>query len=168
MGCLFSGNVITSYSQCKQSEKEKHREIFRPRTGGNRQTTDIRYRGDWMKRPISGDEVAWLATLLVKLSGWLNEILGLNHPWENGSTSSSTTYVVVSGGGGGGDVYGVKDTMRLVVGGVMTFYREAVKFMREHGMRVNLRMLASKKVVTVLLIALAFTLLKRMFSNLLC
>ncbi|KAJ9556110.1 hypothetical protein OSB04_010724 [Centaurea solstitialis] len=155
MGSLFGGNLIRSPSltaEGKQSEKPHHHEIFRPRTAGNRPTTDIRYKGDWMKRPISNDEVAWLANLLVRLSGWLNEILGLN-PWENNG-HASWSYVEVPGG----DAYGAKDTMRLVWSWVM-------KFMREHGMRVNLRVLASKKVVTVVVIAVAFSVLKRMFLN---
>lgn len=157
MGCLFGGNIIRSPSiiiaQGKQSEKSHHHEIFRPRT---RPTTDIQYKGDWMKRPISNDEVAWLANLLVRLSGWLNQILGLNS-WENNNGHvgpANWSYVEVSGG----DTYVSKDTVRLVWSWVM-------KFMREHGMRVNLRMLALKKVVTVVLIAVAFSVLKRMLSN---
>ncbi|KAI3522326.1 hypothetical protein L1887_00016 [Cichorium endivia] len=162
MGCLFDGNIISSPPTTPHGKQSgKHHEIFRPRTAGNRPTTDIRYKGDWMKRPISNDEVAWLAILLVRLSGWLNDILGLNS-WENGPATTTWSYVVVSGGG---NVYGAKDLMRLVVGGLITFRREAVKFMRDHGMRVNLRMLASKKVVTVVLIAVAFAALRRIISN---
>ncbi|KAK9079967.1 hypothetical protein SSX86_001642 [Deinandra increscens subsp. villosa] len=168
-GCLFGGNIITSPSLSvpesnKQSHKTNH-EIFRPRTAGNRPTTDIRYKGDWMKRPISKDEVAWLANLLVKLSGWLNDILGLNSQ-ENGHVGPSTrSYVDVSDA----VVYGPKDALRLVMGTfccwVMMFGREAVKLMRQHGVRVNLRILASKKIATVVVIAIAFSTLKRMFSK---
>lgn len=167
MGCLFGGNIIRSptIAEGKQSKKSPH-EIFRPRSAGNRPTTDIRYKGDWMKRPISSDEVAWLADLLVKLSGWLNEVIGLNS-WENGHVGGPTTtwsYVEVPGDTSV-NVYGPKDTLRLVCFWLITLGREAVKLMRKHGMRVNLRMMASKKVVTVLLIAIAFSALKRMFSN---
>ncbi|GJV69889.1 hypothetical protein Tco_1485398 [Tanacetum coccineum] len=168
MGYLFGGDIIGSSSipEGKKAENSQH-EIFRPRTAGNRPTTDIRYKGDWMKRPISNDEVAWLANLLVKLSGWLNETLGLC-PSENSHVGAATwSYVEVSGGTGA-NVCGPKDTMRLVLGAVCTWLitlgREAMKFMREHGMRVNLRMLASKKVVTVVLIAIVFSALKRMFE----
>ncbi|KAK1435923.1 hypothetical protein QVD17_01696 [Tagetes erecta] len=171
MGSLFGGNIITSPTipeSRKHSEKSQH-EIFRPRTAGNRPTTDIRYKGDWMKRPISKDEVAWLANLLVKLSGWLNDILGLNSR-ENGHVGPSRwSYVEVSDDAGT-NVYGPKDTFRLVMGAlccwVMMVCREALKLMRQHGVRVNLRILASKKIVTVVVIAIAFSILKRMFSRL--
>ncbi|KAI3821831.1 hypothetical protein L1987_09404 [Smallanthus sonchifolius] len=170
MGCLFGGNMITSPTipeSSKQSEKPHH-EIFRPRTAGNRPTTDIRYKGDWMKRPISKDEVAWLANLLVRLSGWLNNVLGLNSR-ENGHVGPSTwSYVEVSGDAGA-NVYGPKDALRLVIGAiccwVMMLGREGVKLMRQHGVRVNLRILASKKIVTVVVIAVAFNTLRRMFSR---
>lgn len=169
MGYLFGGNIIrcSSIPEGKKSENSQH-EIFRPRTAGNRPTTDIRYKGDWMKRPISNDEVAWLANLLVKLSGWLNKILGLC-PLESSHVGPATwSYVEVSGGTGA-NVYGPKDTMRLVLGAACSWFitlgREAMKFMREHGMRVNLRMLASKKVVTVVLLVIAFSALKRIVSN---
>ncbi|KAF5795805.1 hypothetical protein HanRHA438_Chr08g0355491 [Helianthus annuus] len=158
MGCLFGSNMMTyptTPESSKQAEKSRH-EVFSPKTAGKRHTTDIRYKGDWMKRPISNDEVAWLANLLVKLSWWLNDILGLNS-WENDDVGPSTwSYVEVSGDAGS-KVYGVKDTSRLG--------REAVKLMRQHGIRVNLRILASKKIVLVLFIAIAFSALKRMFSD---
>ncbi|KAI7756390.1 hypothetical protein M8C21_020445, partial [Ambrosia artemisiifolia] len=156
MGCLFGGNVIPSPTppeSSKLSDKSRH-EVFRPKTAGNRPTTDIRYKGDWMKRPISNDEVAWLANLLVKLSWWLNDILGLNS-WENGDVGPSTWSYVEVRGDAGAKVFRAKDTSRLG--------REAVKLMRQHGIRVNLRMFASKKIVLVLLIAIAYSAVKRMF-----
>ncbi|KAI7749686.1 hypothetical protein M8C21_010080 [Ambrosia artemisiifolia] len=170
IGGLFGGNIITSPTipeTSKQSAKSQH-EIFRPRTAGNRPTTDIRYKGDWMKRPISKDEVAWLANLLVKLSGWLNDILGLNSR-ENVHVGPSTwSYVEVSGDTGT-NVYGVKDTLLLVMRSlccwVMMLGSMAVNLMREHGVRVNLRILASKKIVTVVVIAIGFSILRRMFSR---
>ncbi|KAK9075705.1 hypothetical protein SSX86_004034 [Deinandra increscens subsp. villosa] len=156
MGCLFKSNIIASTEKesSKESEKSNH-EVFSPRTAGNRPTTDIRYKGDWMNRPISNDEVAWLANLLVKFSGWLNSIFGLNS-CESGDVGPSWSYVDVSSVAGT-NVYGGKDTLRLG--------REAVKLMRLHGIRVNLRMLASKKIVMVILIGIAFSVLKRMFSD---
>ncbi|KAJ0437889.1 hypothetical protein HanRHA438_Chr16g0756701 [Helianthus annuus] len=170
MGCLFGGNIITNPTVLetgKQPEKSQH-EIFRPRTAGNRPTTDIRYKGDWMKRPISKDEVAWLANLLVKLSGWLNDILGLNSRESGHVGPSRRSYVEVSGDTGT-NVYGAKDTLRLVIRTlccwVMMLGSVVVELMREHGVRVNLRILASKKIVTVVVMAIAFSTLRRMFSK---
>ncbi|XP_071705861.1 uncharacterized protein [Rutidosis leptorrhynchoides] len=171
MGCLFGDNII-GYSGIPEGNKhaeKSHYEVFCPKTAGNRPTTDIRYKGDWMKRPISNDEVAWLANLLVKLSGWLNSLIGLN-PHENGHVGPANwSYGEVSGDKGT-NVYGTMDTIRLILGAIcswlITFGRETVKFMREHGMRVNLRILASKKIMTtVVLVAVAFSVLKRMFFN---
>ncbi|KAD4385033.1 hypothetical protein E3N88_25201 [Mikania micrantha] len=170
MGCLFGSNIITSPTipeSSKQSEKSHH-EIFRPRTAGNRPTTDIRYKGDWMKRPISKDEVAWLANLLIKLSAWLNDILGFNSR-ENGHIGPSTWSYMDVPGDAGANVYGPKEALRVAMGvfccWVMMFGREVMKLMRQHGVRVNLRILASKKIVTVVVIAIAFSTLKRMFSK---
>lgn len=39
---------------------------------------DVRYRGDWMRRPIESTEVAWLARLLVQLSDLINKKLNLD------------------------------------------------------------------------------------------
>ncbi|XP_076939201.1 uncharacterized protein LOC143607744 [Bidens hawaiensis] len=170
MGCLFGGNIITSspiHAASKQPETSQH-EIFRPRTAGNRPTTDIRYKGDWMKRPISKDEVAWLANVLVKLSGWLNSILRLDCR-ENGHVGPATwSYVDVSGDASA-NVDGTKDTLRLLMHAVCCWVkmigREAVKLMRQHGVRVNLRILASKKIMTVVVIAVGLSILRRMFSR---
>ncbi|XP_076916235.1 uncharacterized protein LOC143575859 [Bidens hawaiensis] len=170
MGCLFGGSIITSspiHAASKQPEKSQH-EIFRPRTAGNRPTTDIRYKGDWMKRPISKDEVAWLVNVLVKLSGWLNGILGLDCR-ENGHVGPATwSYVDVSGDAST-NVDGAKDTLRLMMHvvccWVMMLGSEAVKLMRQHGVRVNLRILASKKIMAVVVIAVGFSILRRMFSR---
>lgn len=81
------------------SESEKTHFIKHPGLG--RHTwADIKYRGDWMRRPIEDTEVAWLARLLVRISDWLNTRLGLDHQdstvhinnsWDENSYNSMRT-----------------------------------------------------------------------------
>lgn len=141
--------------------EEKHlqdprHEIFKPRRLGNGTSTDIKYKGDWMKRPVSNDEVAWLAKLLVSLSCWLNGLLGLNQD-QNVDRAENLgpgwSYVDVSN-----DVLSVSgsaELARVICCIVATWFiaicRGAVWCLRKYGIRVNLRVLASKKVLTVLL-----------------
>uniref|UniRef100_F6H852 Uncharacterized protein n=1 Tax=Vitis vinifera TaxID=29760 RepID=F6H852_VITVI len=163
VSCLFGGHIIKpmlvtpGVRQCQQSRDE----IFKPRRVGSCTLADVRYKGDWMKRPISDDEVAWLAKLLVRLSDWLNENLGLS-PGENNHLTSTWSYVEVSG-----DVCGPIETMKMVwcsIGSWLLMWGVAVAgLMRKYGLRVNLRMLASKKVVMVLLLSALFSVLKRVF-----
>lgn len=163
VSCLFGGHIIKpmlvtpGVRQCQQSRDE----IFKPRRVGSCTLADVRYKGDWMKRPISDDEVAWLAKLLVRLSDWLNENLRLS-PGENNHLTSTWSYVEVSG-----DVCGPIETMKMVwcsIGSWLLMWGVAVAgLMRKYGLRVNLRMLASKKVVMVLLLSALFSVLKRVF-----
>ncbi|KAJ8625923.1 hypothetical protein MRB53_019230 [Persea americana] len=65
-------------------------EVFTPKHPGvgKRTWADVKYKCDSMKRPISDGEVAWLARLLVRLSYWLNENLGLDQQGEGSSDPS--------------------------------------------------------------------------------
>ncbi|GFZ01965.1 hypothetical protein Acr_15g0005740 [Actinidia rufa] len=132
---------------------------------GNGTPPDIRYKGDWMKRPISNDEVAWLAKLLVRLSGRLNQSLGLNQG-ENGR-APAWSYVEVSGDVS--DVSGPSETMKVLLYSVGTWFialcGAAIGFMKKHGLRVNLRMLASKKVVTVLFVMTALNAVRKAITE---
>ena len=40
--------------------------------------SQLRFHGDEMLRPAASNEVAWLAVVLVRLSMWLNQALGLD------------------------------------------------------------------------------------------
>ncbi|CAL5429640.1 unnamed protein product [Camellia sinensis] len=135
IGCLYGGPIIKSVATPLEGRQrqESRNDIFKPRRVGKGRSADIEFKGDWMKRPISNDEVAWLAKLLVSLSGWLNENLGLNQ----GENSPALSYVEVS----------------------------AIEFMKKHGLRVNLRMLASKKVVTVLLAIVVLNVLRKAITK---
>ncbi|PHT92771.1 hypothetical protein T459_00653 [Capsicum annuum] len=162
---LFGGPILkpmntTETLQCGHLRDE----IFKPRSFANRAMVDIKYKGDWMKRPISDDEIGWLAKVLVKLSGWLNESLGLN-PVESSQDSPSWSYLDLSTDAR--SEYGPMEMMKVVfcsfISWLLMLRGAGVTFMREHGVRVNLRVLASKKVVVALLIVAAFSLLRRTF-----
>ncbi|CAI9755332.1 unnamed protein product [Fraxinus pennsylvanica] len=168
VGVLFGGPITNSSSigtprESKTTQQQQAHDLrfeprscFETRTGG-----EIKYKGDWMKRPISNDEIAWLAKLLVYLSGWLNECLGLNRV-NCTQGGPDWSYVQISGGV-------EKVTIKVVLCWLLswiTWLRETgANFMKEHGLRVNLRMLASKKVVLrLLVIAAALLLFKKVFA----
>ncbi|KAM2726401.1 hypothetical protein EV2_038842 [Malus domestica] len=166
VSCLFGGHTVKvlSFSPEPKQPLQPRDEIFKPRRVGNHTLADVKYKGDWMKRPISDDEVAWMARLLVEFSGWINERLGLN---QSESSQADPSYVEVSSDVVG-NVFGLTDTMKAVLGAVGSWLVmlgvAVVKLMRKHGLRVNLRMLASKKVVMVLLLSAVYTILKKAFG----
>lgn len=162
---LFGGPILKSMNTAETVQREHLRdEIFKPRSFANKSMVDIKYKGDWMKRPISDDEIGWLAKVLVKLSGWLNESLGLSQI-ESSQQSPSWSYVDLSSDAR--SVYGPMEMIKVVlysfVSWLLMLRGAGVRFMREHGVRANLRVLASKKVVVVLLVIAAFGLLRRAF-----
>ncbi|KAG5592874.1 hypothetical protein H5410_043388 [Solanum commersonii] len=162
---VFGGPIMNPMSTPETVQCEYMRdEIFKPRSFANRAMVDIKYKGDWMKRPISDDEIGWLAKVLVKLSGWLNESLGLGQV-ESSQESPSWSYVDVSSDAR--SVCGPMEVIKVVlcsfISWLLMLRGAGVRFMREHGVRVNLRVLASKKVVVVLLVIAAFSLLRRAF-----
>ncbi|KAA8521361.1 hypothetical protein F0562_012077 [Nyssa sinensis] len=167
VGCLFGGPIVKPMSVTPEARRYQSRdEVFKPRRVGNCMSTDVKYKGDWMKRPISNDEVAWLAKLLVTLSAWLNNSLGLNQG-ENSCVDPTWSYMEVSSDVR--NVCGATETTKVMLCSLGTWLitsrRVALSFMRKHGLRVNLRMLASKKVVTVLLLISVFCVLKKAFAN---
>lgn len=143
------------------------REVFTPKHPGvgKRTWADVKYKGDWMRRPISDTEVAWLARLLVGLSDWLNESLGLYQVGDY--DSAGPTYVEV-GHDEPGTVGGPKEALYMMlalIGSWLGLFGHAViKFMRMHRMRINLRVLASKKFVMVLVLYAVVSALKKAFS----
>ncbi|KAF3943498.1 hypothetical protein CMV_029953 [Castanea mollissima] len=164
VSCLFGGHTVRtlSFSPEPKQNSQSRDDIFKPRRVGNHASLEIKYRGDWMKRPISDDEVAWLAKLLVRFSAWLNESLGLNQA----ESSPAWSYVEVSTDVA--NVCGPTETMRAVLCAIsswlLTLAAVVVRLMKSHGLRVNLRMLASKKVVMFLLLSAVFSVVKKAFG----
>nr|XP_023887705.1 uncharacterized protein LOC111999825 [Quercus suber]POE67079.1 hypothetical protein CFP56_62402 [Quercus suber] len=164
VSCLFGGHTVRtlSFSPEPKQYSQSRDDIFKPRRVGNHASSEIKYRGDWMKRPISDDEVAWLAKLLVRFSAWLNESLGLNQA----ESSPAWSYVEVSTDVA--NVCGPTETMRAVLCAIsswlLTLAAVVLRLMKSHGLRVNLRMLASKKVVMVLLLSAVFSVVKKAFG----
>ncbi|XP_047332152.1 uncharacterized protein LOC124935772 [Impatiens glandulifera] len=155
---------ITPTNTPKPKPNEPSRsEIFKPKQKiGNCFSPDIKYKGDWMNRPVSDDEVAWMAKILVDLSGWMNGILGLN-----GNPSPRCQFVDVSEKKNN-VVCGAGETMKVMVSSLICclfgLFGLVGEFMRKHNLRVNLRVLASKKVFTVLVVFGVFCLLRRAFA----
>lgn len=175
LGCLFDGRAIkpSSISPERIQHQQSRDEIFKPRRAGNRMCTDVKYKGDWMRRPISSDEIAWLAKVLVWLSDWMNENLGLNqseislrlNETNNSKSSSPCSYVEVSP-----DVThicGPSEALKAFLCTICSWFlfvgAACLGFMRKNGLRVNLRILASKKVVMVFVLYAVFNVLKKFF-----
>ncbi|KAL0416268.1 UNVERIFIED_CONTAM: hypothetical protein Slati_3458700 [Sesamum latifolium] len=161
---LFGGPIAKPSPGTAQSRhcQQSRDDIFKPRSFGNQIGAEIKYKGDWMKRPASSDEIAWLASLLVSISGRLNEKLGLNRVVHT-HRGAGWSYVEVQGGMR--SVYGPMETLKVVfyslLSWIMWLVEAGVQFMRANGLRVNLRMLASKKIVVVVLVFAAFNLFKK-------
>ncbi|XAR70481.1 Sphingomyelin phosphodiesterase [Bertholletia excelsa] len=168
MGQLFGSPMIKPLFTTPETKQyqESRNEIFKPRRIGNTKSLEIKYKGDWMKRPISNDEVAWLAKLLITLSGWLNENLGLNQG-RTGHMDPTWSYIEVSDSTS--NVSGLLETVKVLLCSIFAWFLStcglAAGFMRNHGMRVNLRMLASKKVMTVLMLFAALSTLRKAFAE---
>ncbi|WCJ25862.1 hypothetical protein M5689_007719 [Euphorbia peplus] len=167
---LFGSSTVkpVSYTPPEKIHHELLRdEVFKPRKVGNQSLVDVKYKGDWMRRPVSDDEIAWLAKLFVWLSSWLNDTLGLNQV-ERNDTAPKWSYVDVSNDVA--NVCGPVDGLKMVIYFVGCWFvamgGTTVRLMRKHGLRVNLRMLASKKIVMVLLVSALFSILKRSFGML--
>ncbi|XP_073047887.1 uncharacterized protein [Primulina eburnea] len=162
---LFGGPITKpssgalEFRHCHQS----YHEIFKPRGSGNLMGDEIRYKGDSMKRPISDDEIAWLSKLLINLSSWVNECFGLNQVHCTQGGGHGWSYVEVPSGLR--NVCGPKETVKVVsfslLSWIMWLGESGVQFMRNHRLRINLRVLASKKVVGMVLIFAVFNLIKK-------
>ncbi|KAL6175830.1 hypothetical protein ACLB2K_052469 [Fragaria x ananassa] len=141
VACLFGSDAVKrlSFSPEAKQPAQPRDEIFKPRRVGNYALADIKYKGDWMKRPISDDEVAWLAKLLVLFSCWLNEILGLNQA-ESNEVGSTHSYVKVPSS----DLSGTKAVLGAVGSWIVMLGEGVVRLVRKRGLRVNLRSRVNK------------------------
>ncbi|KAL2925420.1 DNA double-strand break repair Rad50 ATPase [Bienertia sinuspersici] len=63
--CLFGDHVVkhSPLSPRTKQLQNSRDELFKPRRLGNGSVSNDDYKGDWLRRPISDDEVAWLQSL---------------------------------------------------------------------------------------------------------
>ncbi|PKA46448.1 hypothetical protein AXF42_Ash012580 [Apostasia shenzhenica] len=146
-------------------------EVFTPKHPGigRRTSSNVKYKGDWMRRPISDTEVAWLARFFIRLSDWLNDSLGL----DRGSSIEplEPNYLELTrefSGFVGGPKEAAGMVITLITSLIVLLGQSIIKFMRAHEIRVNLRVLASKKLVMVLLVYATVYMLKNASSIVYC
>lgn len=167
---LFGDNVVKQppLSPGAKPHYQSRDELFKPRKMGNGSTSSIKYKGDWIRRPITDDEVAWLARLLIELSNWLNKTLGLHQVHNSQDANSTFSFVEVPS-----DVvmveYGVPESIKAVLSSMaswlLTLRLAIAKIMVRHGLKVNLRVFASKKFVMVVFMFILFNMLRRAFRS---
>lgn len=164
VGCLFGDNIVKPMPPTTETRMGQlsRVEMFTPRRVGNRTLlNDVK--GDWMQRPVSDDEIMWLVKLLVWVSGCLNEGLGLNQV-QNAEVEPKQSYVEVSEGVVD-NICGPRETLKVLLNSIGSWLLmlglEVVKLMRSYGLRVNLRVFASKKFVMILFVAAVAGSLKR-------
>ncbi|KAH7277142.1 hypothetical protein KP509_39G036000 [Ceratopteris richardii] len=136
---------------------------------------DVKYRGDWMRRPIESTEVAFLVRFFVKLSDIINYRLKLEgqddgqstkmhdydrfpHEEVNVSellTKSKHTVVTLS----------IFDIPKELKGFLLSCCAALRNQLRRHGWRVNLRFLAQKHIVVLIVVVLVW-LLKKLSDSL--
>ncbi|KAJ4777710.1 Sphingomyelin phosphodiesterase 4 [Rhynchospora pubera] len=125
-----------------------------------------KYKGDWMKRPISDTEVAWLAVVLIRVSDWLNQYLSLDGSVETDDVGP--TYVEVKGNEVR-QITGPKEVLWLLLMLVFAWFgvmcNLVIGFMRRHGMKINLRFLASKRLVAFFVLSLLWPVIVRGLSG---
>lgn len=166
---FFGGHVIKpiAFSLDMDNPQKSRDELFKPRGARNQMASSVKYKGDWMTRPVSEDEVAWMANLLINISIWLNERLGLNQPVTNNDkkeNSESVSYVDVSEVDAR-NVAGAGDAGRMILRGVVMVCGSVLQLMRKYGVRVNLRVMASKKFLMLLFLYVVFVVLKRFVTS---
>ncbi|KAJ3689887.1 hypothetical protein LUZ61_019051 [Rhynchospora tenuis] len=141
---LFGDQIAKTPAKISPKESPANpKEYFtlrRPKVG--------KYKGDWMKRPISDTEIAWLAVKLIRVSDRLNQYLSLDGSVETDDVGP--TYVEVKGNEVR-QITGPKEVLWLLLMLVFSWFgvtcNLVLGFMRRHGMKMNLRFLASKRLV---------------------
>ncbi|KAH9562070.1 hypothetical protein CY35_05G053700 [Sphagnum magellanicum] len=128
---------------------------------------DVRYRGDWMRRPIESTEVAFLARLFVRLSDSINNTLGLTVPLDivkvdEGPSARIQTesgllqppeVKVPSSSNGQGEIK-LSDILLLAKGVLWQVVSILQLEARNRGWRINLRGMAEKKFLVNLTLVL--------------
>lgn len=169
---IFGSHAVNAKSATSPEKGSTHgtfsdrHELFKPRTIGKTTVGYVRYKGDWMRRPASGEEIAWLTDLLVRLSAWLNEKLELDTSHE---TRFRSGFSVDISNVSEGEVYGTTDTVKMLATSVASWLAMlglgVVDLLRKHGFRINLRFIASKKVlISLFVIFLVLSLVRKCFA----
>ncbi len=128
---------------------------------------DVRYRGDWMRRPIESTEVAFLARLFVRLSDSINNTLGLTVPLDivkvdEGLSARIQTesrllqppeVEVPSSSNGQGEIK-LSDILLLAKGVLWQVVSILQLEAQNRGWRINLRGMAEKKFLVNLTLVL--------------
>ncbi|CAN6296904.1 unnamed protein product [Urochloa humidicola] len=137
-----------------QQQQQVRGEVFTPKhpSSGKSSWADVKYRGEWMKRPISESEVAWLARILIRLSDWLNDALGLDCGDVDGSPATGSATYIRFDRGELNTVGGAKDAARMALVALCSVIvlvgQALLQFMRSHRVKINLRVFASKKLLS--------------------
>ncbi|XP_047096440.1 uncharacterized protein LOC124708837 [Lolium rigidum] len=143
-------------------------DVFIPKhpSPGKSSLADMKNNGDWMTRPISDTEVAWLARRLICFSSWLNETLQLKHAVTD--VAPTGPIIIKVDQNEPSRVGGPKDAARMVLVGVFTLFvvvgQWILRFMRMHRIRINLRILASKKLLALAMLYMVYSIAKNMLS----
>ncbi|KAK3153289.1 hypothetical protein QOZ80_2BG0170300 [Eleusine coracana subsp. coracana] len=150
------------------SQGHVHTGIFAPKHPGFRKSplADAENKGDWMTRPISDTEVGWLAKMLIHFSVWLNETLHLGSVSAD-ATPTGLNYIKFDSNELS-RVGGPKDAARMVFIGawalVVLVGQSILHFMRMRGIKINLRFLASKKLLAAAMLYIAFSVARNVLS----
>lgn len=142
-----------------QHQHQGRGEVFTPKHpySGKSKFSEVKYRGDWMKRPISETEVAWLARILIRLSDRLNDALRLGCD-DAGDSAAHSTYIKFDRNELT-TIGGPKDAAKMALVAVCSLLalvgQALLKFMRAHRVKINLRVFASKKLLAGLVVLYA-------------
>ncbi|KAM0926238.1 hypothetical protein ACQ4PT_003379 [Festuca glaucescens] len=162
---IFQGRIEGAHHKNISLDESQHQhpgrgEIFTPKHPvlGRSKFCEVKYRGDWMKRPISETEVAWLARILIHVSDWLNDALRLGCDDGADDSSARPTYIKFDRSELA-TIGGPKDAVRMALVAVCSLLalvgQALLKFMRAHRVKINLRVFASKKLLAGLVLLYA-------------
>uniref|UniRef100_A0ACD5VLM3 Uncharacterized protein n=1 Tax=Avena sativa TaxID=4498 RepID=A0ACD5VLM3_AVESA len=160
---IFQGRIEGTHRDTSpkalQHEQQGRGEIFTPKHPllGRSKFSEVKYRGDWMKRPISETEVAWLARILIRLSDRLNDTLRLG--CDDGDDNPANPTYIKFDRNELTTIGGPKDAARMALVAVCSLLalvgQALLKFMRAHRVKINLRVFASKKLLAGLVLLYA-------------
>ncbi|RCV47043.1 hypothetical protein SETIT_9G579000v2 [Setaria italica] len=173
---VFQGQVErihgnTSLEELHNQQQQMRGEVFTPKhpSSGKSSWADVKYRGEWMRRPISETEVAWLARILIRLSDWLNGALGLDCGDADDSPATASATYIRFDGNEVNTVGGPKDAARMAVVALCSVIavvgQALLKFMRSHRVKINLRVFASKKLLPAAVVLYAVVAVTRNASG---